>query len=160
MKRDAFPIASADAQGLNRRGFLRTATAAAAAVLVGEWSASLLSLDPRPPGEPVRLTDAGTLAPGEARALTLDGSPQAMLLVRLDAESLVAFDRRCPHLGCPVLWSASRERFECPCHAAAFDARTGAVLQGPPRRGLEPIGFELRGTEVWLRRRNEEKGVG
>jgi Rieske Fe-S protein len=58
--------------------------------------------------------------------------------VRLDDGSLVAYDRRCPHLGCPVLWSAESARFECPCHHATFDARTGSVLFGPPRRGLAP----------------------
>src|SRR4051812_43899862 len=47
--------------------------------------------------------------------------------VRVVAAEPVAFDRRCPHLGCPVLWAAERGRFECPCHHAAFDARTGEV---------------------------------
>ena len=61
------------------------------------------------------------------------------LVVRVSSDAIVAFDRRCPHLGCPVLWSAARSRFECPCHRAAFDARTGAVLFGPPRRGLTPM---------------------
>ena len=60
------------------------------------------------------------------------------LAVRLDDATVVAFDRRCPHLGCPVRWVGERGRFECPCHHAAFDARTGAVLFGPPTRGLTP----------------------
>jgi len=60
-------------------------------------------------------------------------------VVRLDADTVVAYERRCPHLGCPVLWSAERGRFECPCHHAAFDARTGRVLFGPPRRGLAAV---------------------
>ncbi|MBY0280097.1 Rieske (2Fe-2S) protein, partial [Candidatus Binatia bacterium] len=90
-----------------------------------------------PPLEVALLEGADALAPGEARTLTAADGREA-LLVRVDAHETVAFDRRCPHLGCPVLWSADRARFECPCHHAAFDARTGQVLFGPPRRGLTP----------------------
>ncbi|MEW6269512.1 MAG: Rieske (2Fe-2S) protein, partial [Thermodesulfobacteriota bacterium] len=79
--------------------------------------------------------DAASLAVGEARAVAAADGREA-LVVRVDASTLVGFDRRCPHLGCPVVWSAERARLECPCHHAAFDARTGAVLFGPPRRAL------------------------
>jgi Rieske Fe-S protein len=83
----------------------------------------------------VSLDATEPLAVGEARALAMPEGIQ-VLAVRLDADTVVAFDRRCPHLGCPVVWAAARARFECPCHRAAFDARTGQVLFGPPRRGL------------------------
>jgi Rieske Fe-S protein len=77
------------------------------------------------------------MASGEARAIGTGDGGEA-LVVKLTAGEVVAFDRRCPHLGCPVVWAATRERFECPCHRAAFDARTGRVLFGPPRHGLTP----------------------
>ena len=132
-----FPIAAADEHALDRRRFLCAAASAAALVLSGEWAANRRRFSS--PGAPqVRLPDATTLAVGSAHAVpSADGGE--VLAVRLDADTVVAYDRRCPHLGCPVVWAAARGRFECPCHHAAFDARTGRVLFGPPRRGLDPV---------------------
>ena len=129
----AFPIAAADEERLDRRRFLCVAGSAAVLALGGEWAARRAVTRGEPPLE-IAL-EGPPLVPGEARTLTAADGREA-LLVRIDAQATVAFDRRCPHLGCPVLWSAERARFECPCHHAAFDARTGAVLFGPPRRGL------------------------
>ncbi len=130
----AFPVRADDEQRLDRRRFLGLAGCSALLVAGGEWLA-------RDGGEPAPLTlaaaDAAGLAIGEARAVATAGGDEA-LVVRLAAGEVVAFDRRCPHLGCPVVWAAARGRFECPCHHAAFDARTGGVLFGPPRRGLTP----------------------
>src|SRR5262245_4776290 len=101
---DPFPIAAAAERTLDRRRFLYTAGAAAAAVVGGEWLASR----PRAPskGRGAVLLDADGLAVGEARALDMPGGQ--VLAVRLDAGTIVGFDRRCPHLGCPVVWAAAR----------------------------------------------------
>lgn len=135
---DAFPIAAADEQRLDRRRFLCAAGSAAVLALGGEWAARGVLRHDDPPLD-VALGDDGApaLAVGEGRTVAAADGREA-LVVRVSADETVAFDRRCPHLGCPVLWAAERERFECPCHHAAFDARTGAVLFGPPRRGLAP----------------------
>jgi Rieske Fe-S protein len=132
----AFPIGVADERRLDRRRFLCTAGAAAAVTLGGEWLGRRVERS-RAHTLEVALDLSVPLAEGEARALS-DPQGGEALAVRLDGGTVVAFDRRCPHLGCPVLWSGERRRFECPCHAAAFDARTGEVLFGPPRRGLAP----------------------
>jgi len=135
---DPFPIAAPAERLLDRRRFLCAAGAAAVAVLGGEWlGAASRAAVPRP----VLLPDAADLAVGEARALETTGG-QA-IAVRLDAATVVAFDRRCPHLGCPVVWVATRGRFECPCHRAIFDGRTGRVVTGPPRRGLTPVSLDV-----------------
>jgi Rieske Fe-S protein len=147
-KPDAFPIAATAEQGLDRRRFLCAAGSAAALVLVGEWGAKRLDAAASASSEEVRLDAASELQIGAARVLGEPSGTQ-VLAVRLDESTVVAFDRRCPHLGCPVLWSAERGQFECPCHHAAFDARTGAVLYGPPRRGLTPITINA-----------EQRGVG
>ena len=131
-----FPVAVEDERRLDRRRFLGVAGCAALLVAGGEWlarrgetaAAAPLTLAP---------IDTAALAAGEAQAVDAIEGGQA-LVVKLSAEEVVAFDRRCPHLGCPVVWSAANGRFECPCHHAAFDARTGRVLFGPPRRGLAP----------------------
>ena len=136
-KRDSFPVALADERRLDRRRFLQAAGATAVLALGGEWIGQRLS-EPRR-REVIHLPDGVELPPGEARTLGSSDARREILVVRLDSHSVVAFDRRCPHLGCPVLWSAERARFECPCHRAAFDARTGRVLSGPPRRGLTAV---------------------
>ena len=117
---------------LDRRRLLRAAGAATLAAVAGE----VLARRPHgtPPATPVAVPD---LPVGAAHTVPVVGGE--VLAVRLDEATTVAFDRRCPHLGCPVVWAAERGRFECPCHRAAFDPRTGAVLFGPPARGLTPI---------------------
>jgi Rieske Fe-S protein len=46
-----------------------------------------------------------------------------------------AFSLVCTHLGCIVQWNAAKREFECPCHAARFDA-DGRVTGGPPPKPL------------------------
>lgn len=134
--RDSFPVAFADERRLDRRRFLCAAGAAATAVLGGEWLGREIE---RGRARTLEVSLGAVELPRVGASRTVaDPAGGEALVVRVDEASLVAFDRRCPHLGCPVLWSEERTRFECPCHHAAFDARTGRVLFGPPRRGLAP----------------------
>ncbi len=136
-------VATADERRAERRRFLCVAGSAAALALGGEWAARR---GERRLAEPPTIAAAELTAPdaGAARVVAAEDGRE-VLVVRVEAGAApVAFDRRCPHLGCPVLWSAERARFECPCHHAAFDARTGDVLFGPPRRGLAAA--RVRGT--------------
>jgi Rieske Fe-S protein len=130
-----FPIPAADERRLDRRRFLGAAGCAALLVAGGEWLARRGAAEATAPLEVAALDDA-SLAVGEARTVAALGGE--VLAVKLVSGEVVAFDRRCPHLGCPVIWAAERQRFECPCHHAAFEARSGRVLFGPPRRGLTP----------------------
>ncbi|MFH1115521.1 MAG: Rieske (2Fe-2S) protein [Pseudomonadota bacterium] len=63
------------------------------------------------PDQPVHVSDAGAW------------------LVKRDA-GIIAFDDRCPHLGCRQNWNPQTNRFECPCHGSIFDL-DGNVRQGP-----------------------------
>lgn len=135
----------------SRRAFLRTAVAVGVAAAAGEtvraWGYGRAAVYP---GEAFPVDGARELRVGQAVEFTVPGSGVKGLLVRTP-DGLLAVDRRCPHLGCPVLWSAENARFDCPCHRAAFDGRTGAVLHGPPPTGLRRFAVEERGAEVWLR---------
>ena len=53
------------------------------------------------------------------------------LLLQVRADGLVAFDLRCPHLGCKVHWEPALMRFVCPCHQGVFD-HDGKAIAGPP----------------------------
>ena len=135
---------------IGRRAFLWTAAIAGLGALTGEWWArrrlpDALEFAPFP------ISGTAELAPGEALSFAIPGTTNAGMVVRLAADTYAAFDRRCPHLGCPVLWSAARARLECPCHAAVFNARDGSVLAGPPRHGLQPLVLERRGNKMWVR---------
>jgi Rieske Fe-S protein len=44
----------------------------------------------------------------------------------------------CPHEGCNVVWRDDAKGFFCPCHDSSF-AADGARLNGPARRGLDPL---------------------
>jgi arsenite oxidase small subunit len=140
----SFPIAAAAERKLDRRRFLCVASGAAALTVAGDWVGREVERSRERVLE-ISLGDAAPLDVGEAHAVSDPAGGEA-LVVRLDDTTTVAFDRRCPHLGCPVLWSPERGRFECPCHHAAFDAATGRVLFGPPRRGLTPA--KLAGVAV------------
>jgi cytochrome b6-f complex iron-sulfur subunit len=93
-------------------------------------------------------TDAGTIVvagpvdqfePGSVTAF-----PEGRFyLARLRDGGFLALSRQCTHLGCTVPWDAEQQRFVCPCHASAFDAR-GDVLSPPAPRALDlfPIRIE------------------
>jgi Rieske Fe-S protein len=134
--RSSFPIGVAQERRLDRRRFLWTAGSAVVLAATGDLLGRRFDADTRVP-PPLAQGAVSDLPVGEARAFTR--AEGTTLAVRLAESEVVAFDRRCPHLGCPVVWAAARGRFECPCHHAAFDARSGAVLFGPPRRGLTAV---------------------
>jgi menaquinol-cytochrome c reductase iron-sulfur subunit len=48
------------------------------------------------------------------------------------------FSARCPHEGCRVDWRPNTNEYVCPCHDSRF-TREGARLQGPVKRGLDPL---------------------
>jgi len=56
----------------------------------------------------------------------------------------------CTHLGCPVAWSAAASQFRCPCHGGTFSA-DGALVSGPPPRGLDPLENQVRDGHLWVR---------
>jgi Rieske Fe-S protein len=59
--------------------------------------------------------------------------------------ALHAQNARCPHLGCVVRWSSEEKSWDCPCHGSRFEARTGAILNGPTSEPLAP--FDLQDGE-------------
>lgn len=141
----ALPSAVQPAMG--RRAFLGTAAAALAAALTAErqpvWEAG------KPPaGVWQPLIASGELVAGEARHVRVE--ERTLLLVRLADGALRAFDARCPHLGCPVLWSKELQQIDCPCHGAAFDPEDGSVRKGPPPRGLQPLAVREQGGVLFV----------
>ena len=134
--------------GVERRAFLWALLATAAGVVAGEWRGARWK--PAAPSEALRIDGAASLPPGGVLEFVLPASGVPGLLRRIDHATYAAFDRRCTHLGCPVLWEAEREQLVCPCHRGVFDGQTGAVCAGPPRAPLRRLSVVRRGDEVWV----------
>lgn len=83
------------------------------------------------PGDAARLE---ALAPGEGAVLR--AGLRRVAVYREGEGDLVAFNARCPHLGCAVRWSPQEKSWDCPCHGSRFDGRTGEVLNGPANAPL------------------------
>ena len=97
---------------------------------------------PLPPGtELAKTTD---IPVGGTAAVRVDG--QELLLAQPEAGSVVAFSAICTHQGCLV--AAAGSEFDCSCHGSRFAAATGAVLEGPAVRPLDPIAVSIAGGAV------------
>ena len=93
-----------------------------------------------PPGQPAR---------GEVVLFDYPSADDHCLLVRSRDGSLHAFSQKCTHLSCAVVYSAERDRLECPCHDGVFSIRTGAVEAGPPPRPLPRVVIDERADGVY-----------
>lgn len=138
---------------LERRGFVAGLTATIMAVIAAVVGIPLAgyTILPALRRRPEAWLDAGAsadLLPGRPRALKVhqtisDGWHKATVAksvwaVKHASGEVVVYSGLCTHLGCGIRWIAQQQRFECPCHTAAFglDAR---VLGGPPPRPLDTV---------------------
>lgn len=68
------------------------------------------------------------------------------------ADNLRAVEQTCTHLGCPVNWVASDNRFECPCHGSQYN-RNLTVYHGPAPQPLYEHEFTLKGNVMTILKR-------
>ena len=166
----------------NRRGFLTHFLAAAIGGLVGVVplvSGLLFFVDPLMRKRKGAAGDGFIKLPISLDALTINGEPQlckismdrvdawntfrnqpvgAVFLRRVDKDKVVAFNQRCPHLGCAVDYQPGSQPgsqfYYCPCHKSEFTLDGGKKNVIPPR-GLDSLDVEIRdGTEVWVKFQN------
>lgn len=140
----------ADEQYVGRRQFGKFMVLTSLAMFAGNvWivARSWLGREGRMPQ--VSLGNLDEVPVGGVRTFTYPTPADPCLLVRLDADTVVAYHQKCTHLSCAVVYSRERDQLECPCHHGFFSARTGAVLQGPPPRPLARIRLERRGAETF-----------
>jgi Rieske Fe-S protein len=97
---------------------------------------------------PRAIARLGEIPVGTVKSFSFPTPNDPCLLIRRAPDEYVAFEQKCPHLACAVIYSAERDRLECPCHEGYFSATTGAVLQGPPPRPLARIRLERHGEEL------------
>ncbi|HEX9578547.1 MAG TPA: Rieske (2Fe-2S) protein [Myxococcales bacterium] len=73
------------------------------------------------------------------------GVPFPLVVLRASATQVLAFDARCPHLGCAV--RGAQKLFICPCHGSLFDLN-GSVKLGPATSPLIALPVTFDGTHV------------
>jgi menaquinol-cytochrome c reductase iron-sulfur subunit len=148
---------------MNRRGFLTSVTLALGGVvglvLGGSGAAYLLSpawrkkqeewievarLRDLPAGNPVKVDYVKRKADGW---MVVEGRSSVWLMN--EGKSVIAFDPKCTHLGCPYRWEESQQQFLCPCHTAVF-SKMGEVVSGPPPKALNRFPVKVEGGVVFI----------
>jgi glycine/D-amino acid oxidase-like deaminating enzyme/nitrite reductase/ring-hydroxylating ferredoxin subunit len=80
-------------------------------------------------------SDPDELEPGQGAVMRLDGGLRAVY--RDEDGGLHVVSATCMHMGCIVGFNDAERTWECPCHGSRY-ATSGAVLQGPTTKPLEP----------------------
>jgi nitrite reductase/ring-hydroxylating ferredoxin subunit len=147
--RDEFAIHQADERYVNRRQFAKFLVLTSLGMVAGNAWILIRSLFHRAPVfEPRTIAGAAQTPVGGVTLFNYPGEHDPCILVRLDAETFVAYSQKCTHLSCAVYYAAEERRLECPCHEGYFAVEDGSVLQGPPPRPLPRIVLERRGGEL------------
>jgi Rieske Fe-S protein len=140
---------------ISRREFLKTVALSGGVAIGGNLLAGCgstsavgnpsgaLTLDLTKPENQALATVDGTLV---LDATSLDG--QGILLFRSTDTSVLAFSRKCTHLGCTVGGFDSGIT-TCPCHGSQYDTG-GNVVRGPSQSSLRKYTATLSGTTVTI----------
>ena len=89
----------------------------------------------------------------ESRAL------RTVWLRTTDGEKFTAFSGVCPHLGCSFFYEAEKKIYHCPCHHGLFDGVTGAVVGGPPPRGLDTLPVKVEDGVLYVQYQAFRTGI-
>lgn len=146
-----FPIDMAQDGYVARRDFTKFLGITSLAFVVGQFSIAVRNQWRRVRG---RLPDLAVakldeVPVGSARTFHYPGENDPAILIRPDAETLLAYSSQCTHLQCPVLPDVEHDRLHCPCHAGYFELRTGRPTSGPPRRALPRIQLTVRRGTIY-----------
>ena len=149
--REEFSVSSAEQGYVERRQFGKFLVLTSGAMFAGQlwllakdWlSRSASTVWPR-----TLVARQGELAVGAAKVFQYPGPMDNCLLVRVNETRYVAYSQKCTHLSCAVIYSAARQRLECPCHEGYFSIEDGHVTQGPPPRPLPKVELEMSGGEL------------
>jgi Rieske Fe-S protein len=76
------------------------------------------------------------------------------LLIRTPSGEYRAMSATCTHLSCTVQYRDDLHEVWCACHNGKYDL-SGRNISGPPPRPLEGFEVQVRGDEIFVRRRRE-----
>ena len=138
-----------------RKGFLKKAAVAGAGtasvgMLAGQvWIFAKSWLAHPGPYPAVHVARIGDVPIGGVKLFRYPTADDPCILIRPDANTVVAYSQKCTHLSCAVVPRPAEGSFYCPCHEGRFDLRTGAPTAGPPRRPLTRIVLDIRGRDIY-----------
>jgi Rieske Fe-S protein len=94
----------------------------------------------------------GELKPNSGKVFRFGNRPG--LLVRTSSGEYRAMSATCTHLSCTVQYRDDLRQVWCACHNGRYDLN-GRNISGPPPRPLEAFEVQVRGDEIFVRRRRE-----
>jgi Rieske Fe-S protein len=95
----------------------------------------------------VRLGPSSAVSRGQAAVYRDPSDGQPDVMIRDTTGRLTAMSAVCTHAGCEVSYQAGQ--LFCPCHGSVFNARTGAVEQGPATSPLPSKRVLESGGEIY-----------
>lgn len=146
-------------QKLDRRGFLKALAASGGAAAYGSILASCgaapasgggggggaeVTLDLTQPANQSLAAAGGTLVL-EGNAVDSKG----LLLYRSSETAVLAFSRKCTHLGCTV-GEFQNGLASCPCHGSQYDTG-GKPVKGPAQSSLKEYPATLSGSTLTIK---------
>jgi len=136
--RQDFPVPSAEDSYVTRREFTKFLGLTSLAFLIGTCAAAARKLAKqfyRREATSFAVAGIHEVPVGGHKLFRYPTENDPCILLRLSEDKFVAFDQRCTHLSCPVLFDAARKQLACPCHEGFFSADDGRPLAGRWRRG-------------------------
>ena len=92
------------------------------------------------------------MKPNTAKTFRFGSRPG--LLVRTSSGEYRAMSATCTHLGCTVQYRSDLREIWCACHNGMYDLN-GRNISGPPPRPLEAFEVQVRGDDIFVRRKRE-----
>lgn len=103
-------------------------------------------------GDSVVAGHVGELKPNSGKIFRFGNRPG--LLIRTASGEYRAMSATCTHLSCTVQYREDLHQVWCACHNGTYDLN-GRNISGPPPRPLESFDVQVRGEEIFVRRRRE-----
>jgi cytochrome b6-f complex iron-sulfur subunit len=94
----------------------------------------------------------GDLKPNSGKIFRFGNRPG--ILIRTAGGEYRAMSATCTHLSCTVQYRDDMQHVWCACHNGHYDLN-GRNIAGPPPRPLESFEVQVRGDEIFVRRRRE-----
>ena len=92
------------------------------------------------------------IKPNEGKIFRFGTKPG--LLIQTSSGEYRAMSAVCTHLGCTVQYRGDLHQVWCACHNGMYDLN-GRNISGPPPRPLEALEVQVRGDEIFVRRKAE-----